>query len=153
MVVRTEHVLSVMVSTGKVGYAFFVDGKPYDWKVSFTASTSTRTAYEFAMGWIEYYQPQLIITERISLDSRKQTFSRELVDAIMKAAQDSDVLAASVDRVCNYENKFKEAEVIAKRFPELKSYLPKPRKYWEPEPRQIIIFEAVSLALRVIEGQ
>ena len=152
MTVRTEHVLAVAVSTGKMGYAFLVDGHPYDWGLSLVASESTRSAYEHTTAWIEYYQPELVVAERIGPSSRKKAVSKALADAILTAAQDSNVKVACVDRVQKYPNKYAEADAIAKRFPELKSYLPKPRRLWDSEPRRIIIFEAISLALSVIES-
>ena len=152
MAVRTEHVLAVAVSTGKVGYAFLIDGVPYDWGLSLVASGSTRAAYEHTRSWIEYYQPELVVTERIGRRSRKQTVSRALANAILKAAQDSNVAVACVDRVQRYANKYAEAEAIAERFPELKPYLPRRRRLWDSEPRRIIIFEAVSLALSIIDS-
>ena len=153
MTVRNEHVLAVAVSTGKVGFAFLIDSIPYDWGLSVVASESTRSAYEHTTAWIEYYQPELVVTERIGPTSRKQAVSRSLANAILKAAQESGVATACVDRVQHYPNKYAEAEALAERFPELKSFVPKPRRLWDSEPRRIIIFEAVSLALNVIEAR
>jgi hypothetical protein len=146
-----DNVLSVAAATGKVGYVFLTDGKPYDWGVSLKASRSPRLAYKHVTEWIDYYRPQLLITERITSQSRKQEVSRALVNAIMKAAQDANIKWACADRVQTYQNKYVEAEVLVARFPELKAWLPKPRRLWESEPRRIIIFEALSMALSVVD--
>ena len=151
MVIRTEHVLSVAVSTGRLGFAFLVDGTPYDWGLSLVASESTRSAYEHTTAWIEYYQPQLVVTERVDGNSRKGTVSRDLNNAILKAAQQANVEIACVDRIQRHANKFAEAQALAERFPELQPYVPKPRKQWESEPRRMIMFEAVSMALSVTD--
>ena len=100
---------------------------------------------------IDYYQPQLLITERIGPHSRKKDVSRALVNAIWKAAQDAEIMWACVDRIQTYQNKYVEAEALAARFPELKEWLPKTRTLWESEPRRVIIFEALSMALCVVD--
>ena len=153
MTLRTEHVLAIAVATGKVGYVFLIDGVPYDWGLSLVASQSPRAIYDHTLGWIEYYQPELVVTERIGRLSRKGAVSRTLTNATLKAAQDSDVAIACVDRVQRYQNKYVEAEVLAERFPELEPWLPSVRRLWDSEPRSTIIFEAVALAHSVIEQQ
>ena len=150
MSTNLRNVLSIAAATGKVGYVFLIDGEPYDWGVSPTASRSPKLAYQHVTEWIDYYQPQLLITERIGRHSRKKDVSRALVNAIWKAAQDAEIAWACVDRNQNYQNKYVEADALAARFPELKEWLPKTRRLWESEPRRIVLFEALSMALSVM---
>ena len=98
-----------------------------------------------------YYQPQLLVTERIPKDSRKGDNTRALINAISKAGQDADIKWGLVDRVQPYKNKYEEAGALAARFPELQRRLPKTRKEWESEPRQTILFEALSMGLLVLD--
>ena len=147
MTIDLRNVLSVAAATGKIGYVFLIDGQPYDWGVSPKASRSPELAYKHAADWIDYYQPDIVVTERIGPHSRKKEVSRALVNAIAKAAQDADVRWACVDRVQRYPNKYKEAAALAERFPELKPWLQKPRQLWESEPRRMIVFEALAMVL------
>ena len=151
MSTKIRNVLSIAAATGKVGYVFLLDGEPYDWGVSPKASRSPKLAYQHVTEWIDYYQPQLLITERISPHSRKKDVSRALLNAIWKAAQDAEIKWACVDRIQKYQNKYVEAEALAARFPELKEWLPKKRALWESEPRRTIMFEALSMALSVVD--
>ena len=151
MSTKFRKVLSIAAATGKIGYVFLIDGEPYDWGVSPKASTSPKLAHQHVAEWIDYYQPQLLITERIDPSSRKKDVSRALVNAIWKAAQDAEMKWACVDRIQTYQNKYIEAEALAARFPEFKEWLPKTRRLWESEPRRTIIFEALSMALRVMD--
>ncbi len=144
--------LSVAVNASKVGYVFLIDGTPYDWDISLQANESARTAYQFTTEWIDYYQPELLVTERIGASSLKGDRSVLLINAIWKAAQDADIRWACVDRVQKYPNKYIEAAVLAERFPELLEWLPKTRTLWDEEPRRMIIFEALSLALELTDG-
>ena len=141
--------LSVAAATGKVGYVYLMNGTPYDWGISVKASGSTEAVYGHVKKWIDYYRPDYVVTERIGKNNRKGEFSRAIADAIARAAQDSLVPHAYVDRVQTYANKYDEAEALAARFPELTDWIPKRRKLWEPEPRKTIIFEALALALRL----
>jgi len=149
--INTEHVLAISIATQKIGCAFFIDGTPYDWRVSETASQSLITARDFAADWMEYYQPQLLVTERMDPQSRKGSFSRDINNAIMAEAQKQGIEIMCVDRMQRYANKYAEAKALAERFPELQPYVPKPRRQWESEPRNIGIFVAVGLGLQAIE--
>ena len=151
MSTNVRNVLSVAAATGKVGYVFLIDGEPYDWGVSPKASRSPKLTHQHVTEWIDYYQPQLLITERIGPHSRKKDVSRALVNAVWKAAQDAEIRWACVDRIQKYQNKYVEAHALAERFPELKEWLPKTRRLWESEPRRIIIFEALSMALSMVD--
>ena len=152
MTARPRYVLSIAACASKVGYVFLIDGRPYDWGISLQANTSTKAAQEFTTEWIAYYQPELVVTERVAANSNKGERSRELINAIWKAAQNADVEWACADRVQTYANKYDEAEALAARFPEMKPWVPKRRTLWDEEPRRTIIFEALSLAIRALHN-
>lgn len=139
MTARPRYVLSVAACASRVGYVFLIDGTPYDWGISLQANASTVAARQFTTEWIAYYQPELLVTERITSNTQKGERSRELINAIWKAAQNADIDWACVDRVQRYPNKYDEAEALVERFPEMKSWLPKRRTLWDEEPRRMII--------------
>ena len=60
------------------------------------------------------------------------------------------MLDVSVIREQAYANKYEEAEAIAGRYPELQTWLPKKRRFFENEPRSTVIFEAMALALIIL---
>ena len=55
---------------------------------------------------------------------------------------------ASLTRQQAYPNKFFEANDLAERFPELAAWVPKRPKLWEREPRNLVYFEALALAVQ-----
>lgn len=152
MTTKVRNVLAVAANASKVGYVFIIDGTPYDWDISLQANETARAAHQFTTEWIAYYQPELLVTERIQSNSQKGERSRDLIDAIWKAAQDAEIRWACVDRVQTFPNKYIEAAVLAERFPELMAWLPKTRTLWDEEPRRMIIFEALALGLSVTDG-
>ena len=64
-----------------------------------------------------------------------------------------DVLDLLVTRRFEYRNIYEEAAAIARRYPTLKHKLPKKPRIWETEPRRIIYFEAMALALAVLDDE
>lgn len=114
-------------------------------------SDSKRQAYEYASRQIEYYRPQLLVTELVTDQSKKGQYSRSLINEFMKAAQDHDVTWSLVVRKQRHANKFQEAVNLVERFPELKATLPPKRYWWQTEDQRMIIFEATALALSALE--
>lgn len=149
---KRRRVLAIAAATGKVGYAYFEDQALVDWELSQKASQSPHDASVFAERWINLLQPDTVVTEKITKASRKGPSTRSLINAINNEADGHDVGTTQVERVQNDANKYIEAAAIAERFPELRPKLPTKPDIWESEPRNMILFEAVALALPIIDG-
>ena len=152
MTIKYRNVLAMAAASTKLGYVFLIDGTLFDWGSSKDASDSPRQAYQYTAKKIAYYRPELVVTELVTDESKKGQYSRSLINQIMKAAQDADVPWSVVVREQRHANKFKEAQVLAERFPELKASLPPRRRWWQTEDQRMIIFEALSLGLTVVDG-
>lgn len=144
-------VLSVAVSSGRVAYVYFEDGVLTDWALSETASTSTYKARKFAKDWIELLQPNVVITEKNTSASHKGENTQLLIRAIADEAAQHELHDIEVVRHQHYPNKYVEAQELAKRFPDIAHKLPKTRRLWDKEPVNTSYFEAIALALTVIE--
>ena len=57
----------------------------------------------------------------------------------------------SVPRIQDYANKYEEAAALALQYPDIKPWLPPKRRFFDNEPRSTVLFEALSLALGVIQ--
>lgn len=144
-------VLAVAAATGRVGYMFLDCGIPRDWKYSKTAFRSPKDARKHAEAWIAYYNPDVMITERITKHSRKGARTRRIIATIASVAANGAPNDIVVPRVQAHKNKYAEARALAKRFPELRPRLPRKPRCWQSEPFGTICFEALSLALQVID--
>jgi len=144
------YLLAISVATQRISCAYFINDTPYDTLVSEAASQSVITAHAFANKWLDYYNPTMVVLERLA-HSRKGSYTRELNTALGQTAHDQQVDVVYVARVQRYANKYAEAEALAQRFPDLKPYVPKPRQPWEAEPRNIGLFAAVALGVKVIQ--
>jgi len=63
-----------------------------------------------------------------------------------RAAQDAKIDVALAQRNRALPNKYAEAAELADEFPQIAAWLPAKRRLWEKEPRNIVMFEALSLA-------
>ncbi|MEH6727613.1 MAG: hypothetical protein V7703_15765 [Hyphomicrobiales bacterium] len=140
-------VLGIAVATGKVGYALLEGERLIDWGLSKVASKSPAQVAAKTSYWIDLLKPEALVSEQLTKRMRKHGLTIKLLAAIAKAAEDAPVINVTVPRLRIHKNKYEEAEALARRFPELKSQLPKKPPCWLPEPRSMIFFEALTLAL------
>ena len=139
--------LAIAASSGKVGFVYMSAGDLLDWGLSRKASSSVDAAFAQTSLWLTTYHPDLVLVEAFSKLSRKGRHSRALVAAITAAARDRHVRCQAVPKRPRYPNKYAEAAALAQHHPQLEPWLPRPRRISEPEPRNIVYFEALSLAV------
>jgi len=144
--------LSVAAASGRVGYVFLVGDKLKDWRVSGKAAKSSSNAAAEVQKWINQLNPGVVVTERLEDAARKGDKTKFLIAAIANIASHNYVLDVAVTRRQDYANKYAEAEALAERFPEIRSWCPKHRQFFDKEPRNTVLFEALSLAEEVRKG-
>ena len=144
-------VLAMAVATGRIGYVFLVDGVLMDWQMSKKANTSVKEARNYATKLIKFLKPDVVVTERIDTRSRKGDYAKEMTETIASVAANHELLDITVPRLQAFKNKYAEARDLVLRFPELKPQLPKKPPIWLSEPYSTIYFEALALALLVID--
>jgi len=104
-------------------------------------------------GLIDTLQPKVVVTEKCDEASKKGWRAKRLISAIAERASHNYVLDVSVQRPRTFPSKYEEAEALVSRHPDLTGYLPeRKRRFYEFEPRNMIIFEALALAEAVIHG-
>jgi hypothetical protein len=142
---RARRVLGFAVGSGKIGFAYLVDGELMDWRLSIKASRSFDKAFRQALDWITYYAPEMVVLEEIPADTRKGAYTQSLLLAIESAANNVNVEHVRIARPASGPNKYADAAELAAEFPQIASWLPHPRRLWETEPRNVIYFEALAL--------
>jgi hypothetical protein len=60
------------------------------------------------------------------------------------------LLDVAVARECCYANKYVEADALAERYPDIAAWKPKKRRFFDNEPRNTVLFEALALADEVL---
>lgn len=144
-------VMGIAAAYGRIGYVVLADDQLIDWGVSKAASRSPEKALAKATEWIELLSPQVIVTERVGSNPRKRGKTLALMTAVHRAAQQSTATSVTTTKIRRHQNKYQEARALARLFPELTSRLATKPKCWLAEPRRMILFEALALALRLKE--
>lgn len=144
--------LSIAAASGRVGYVYLAGGKLRDWRISGKAAKSPKAAAAQTQRWINRLKPEVVITEKAEEAAKKGDKTKEIIEAIARTAEHNYVLDVSVAREHNFANKYEEADALAERYPEIKAWLPKKRRFFDNEPRNTVLFEALSLAESVMRG-
>lgn len=92
------------------------------------------------------------MTEKAEAAACKGDKTKAIIHAIAAIAAQNYVLDVSVVRTHEHANKYEEAEVLARRHPDIRPWLPGKRRFFDNEPRNIVLFEALSLAEVVMRG-
>lgn len=145
-------ILAIAAASGRVGYVYLVGGKLKDWRISGVAARSPSRAAEQTQKWINRLKPEVVVTENAEEAAQKGEKTRAIVRAIAETAEHNYVLDVSVTRSHDYANKYEEAAELAKQHPEIEAWVPKKRRFFDNEPRNTVLFEALSLADAVMRG-
>ncbi|MEO9514530.1 MAG: hypothetical protein ABJH45_18795 [Paracoccaceae bacterium] len=146
-------VLSIAVATGRVGYVFLDGNKLIDWAITTRVSKKSSDLVGFVQELINTLKPDVVVTEKCDGDCKKGSRAKRLIGSISELASHNYVLDVSVPRPREFQSKYEEAESLVARHPDLLGYLPKKkRRFYDFEPRNMIVFEALALAEAVIFG-
>jgi len=137
--------LSIAVASGRIGYVYLTDGEVRDWGVSNTAARSSEAAHKKTKFLIETYRPDLILTEKLSVHTRKSGRTISNIQALEEVAIASKAQHVTVEHVQHHANKYMEMDALAKRYPVLAPWLPAKRRLWESEDRRTSIWQALAL--------
>jgi len=144
-------VLAVSVATNRIGYVFLAGTQLVMWRSSRKAVKSTTEAAGCMQELINVYQPNVVVTEKISDMKRKGAKARLITEALQRSAGQNYVLDVSVSRNRRFPNKHAEAQMLVEHYPALRGWIPPKRKHYDPEPYGTVFFDALALAHTVIE--
>jgi hypothetical protein len=146
-------VLSVAVSSGRVGYVLMEGTQLLDWAVTTTVSGKATDLVAFVQELINQFKPEVVVSEECGPDCKKGPRTKRLVTSIAELASHNYVLDVQVPRPRSFKSKYEQAADVVTRYPDLIGYLPKrKRRFFDFEPRNMIVFEALVLAEEVING-
>jgi hypothetical protein len=139
------------VASGKVAYVFLIDGKLKDWHCSRAASLSAPKGRSLFRRAVARFEPSLVVTEDPFKPTRKSGSALQVLNALVQDLTDSATPHHLVQRDQQFANKYDEAQALADRFPAIAPWLPKTPQIWEAEPVSAIYFEALSMAVLIID--
>jgi len=156
--IETERILAV--DPLPRGFAFAVlEEDPFrlvDWGVATTPRKEPLGMLASLDRVIRRYDPSVLVTEE---PQSARLLRRAALSAFLESA--AEIVLAGSFPIATYSRraireafapmgartKLEIARVIAERFPELRSRLPRPRRIWESEDARMSVFDAVSLAI------
>lgn len=142
--------MAFAAASGRVAMVFFVGQQLMDWRVSESASKSADQAEAWTETQIKALKPNVIVTENTAQTHRKGENARSTIEVVSEVAKTLNLLNPRVRRQHDYANKYEEADAIAELYPVLKQWLPKRRRFFDNEPRNTVLFEAMSYALFIL---
>lgn len=148
-----NRLLALAVTSGRVGAVFFIGPKLLDWRMSEKAARGMAEAAEYVSRLIEELSPNVVVTERIDRVRNKGSNTKELIEGMALAASESETLDLVVERPWRFKNKYDEIEALTERYPDLGKWKPKRRRFFDNEPRNTVLFEALVLADEVLVGR
>lgn len=143
---RALRLLAIAAGSRHVAYAFFTGDRLTDWKISDRARNGSEDVVRLVRAWIADLGPTAVVSERPDTASKKGVKAKALIAAIADEVQSANIVHVAVSRSHEFANKYEEAAFFAARYPDLTPWLPPKRIFYENEPRNMILFEAVALA-------
>ena len=141
-------VMAVAVASGKVGYVVLRGDELVDWKLSRLAAKSPSLMQETLSYWLSLHTPDVVVTEAINPYSRKSGKTLAIMSAAQAVIVNVKIRHKPKHRKRDFANKYDEIEHLAMQFPAIAPWAPERRKFYDPEPLNTILFEALSLAVQ-----
>lgn len=142
-------VLALAPASGRIGSVFLVAGELIDWQISTKGARSGPDAAAHTQELINDFHPDVVVTEDPETARRKGGRTLALIAAVARTAEHNQLLGVSLPRRHDFANKYLEAEALVEQFPDLEPWQPRRRRFYDNEPRNTVIFEALALALQL----
>jgi hypothetical protein len=138
-------VLAIGANASTVGMVLLVHGELQYWQCSRDAAKSADNAESTTTEWIRSFHPDVVVTEKVDNGSRKSERTQGVIRTIAGTATALGIVSVQVLRPHEYKNKYEEAVALARRHPTIKPRVPS-RRFYDPEPKNVVLFEALALA-------
>ena len=123
------------------------------WHCSYQGAQSPEAAAAQFKIWLQKYKPDVVVFESLRSAKRKGLRQKLILKALYSVARSRRIKCHKVRRGKTHRNRYDEAATLVKRFPTLKHLVPKKPAIWQAEARTIVLFEALALAIPVIDEQ
>lgn len=143
-------VLALAAARRRVGSVVLNGGTLLDWRISDKAADSTECAVAHVEKMIAEFQPDVVITEEVTTVRHKGKSTLAIIAAMGEAAEQNGHMAITLPREYRYANKYAEAEALVERLPELAPWKPERLHFYDNEPRNTVLFEALALADQIL---
>ena len=144
-------VLAVAARSTYVGCVHLINGQLADWGHAETHSVEDATAK--LESWLKIYKPDVLVTEDPTTEFKKSGRQIAILEAFVEISREAPVANMVLSRKKTHKNLYLHATSLAKHYPEIASRVPKKPPIWLPGHRNLVYFDALALAKRVVEGE
>jgi hypothetical protein len=145
MRVAENRILALAARYGRIAYVYIKNGQPKGWGLSCTSYKSPRGAATMTGSWIAKFDPDVVIIEDPKTALRKGRKTKSRLRSMLRVAERSPAMVAKAKRIQHHKNAYLEAQSLVEAFPQMADKLPL-RRFYDTEPRNLVLFEAVALA-------
>ena len=143
-------VLAVAARSTYVGCVHLIDGQLADWGHGEIHSVGEATAK--LLSWLDIYKPDVLVTEDPTTEFKKSGKQIPILEAFVEIGREAPVMNIVMTRKKTHKNLYLQAASLAEHYPEIASRVPKKPPIWLPGHRNLVYFDALALAKRVVEG-
>ena len=152
MLASNERTLGVALRSTGLAMALFVGEEIVTARVSAVAAKAGYGKTKEVLGnWLTRYQPDLVVIEDYRTAARKGPRQRRALRHLPAFARRFPCEVMVIERRKTHANLYIEASALAIRFPSLEDRVPRKPELWEREPHFVSMFEAVTLAVNVLD--
>ena len=144
-------VLAVAARSTYVGCVHLVEGRLVDW--GHGEIHSVEEAIAKLQSWLGIYKPDVLITEDPTKEFKKSGKQIPILEAFVEIGREAPVMNMVLTRKKTHKNLYLQAASLAAHYPEIASRVPKKPPIWLPGHRNLVYFDALALAKRVVEGE
>jgi hypothetical protein len=148
---KRRRVLAIAAHSGAIAWVLLIDDRIKARMVSQTASQPPTAARSFIRTAIAMHKPDFVVLENPNGKTRKKGMSIANLKIISHDLADQGIKHVLADRKHSFNDKYEEAQDLANRHPELRCELGRKPRRWEKDPKEMLFFEAVSMA-RVVQS-
>ncbi|WP_284126417.1 hypothetical protein [Parerythrobacter aestuarii] len=127
-------------------------GKLSHWQIATSGYQSDSKMRLLTISLLCDHRPNVVVTEKLDRHCRKGPKAKALIGVIHDATYEANILLVPTNRAHEFVNKYAEAEALVARYPELTPWLPQREKFYDNEPRNTVLFEALSMTEKVMRG-
>ena len=147
-----DRILALSVASGFMVAIIMAKGRLMHfqrWQDKAAYPTQARSAFRIV---VATYEPDIIVCEDPDRGCRKSGASLKLLRTLAQAADDEASRSVRLPRVFAYRNRYEEAIALCARFPDFERWRPKPWPSHQRAPKELLFFEALAFAVRVMDA-
>lgn len=146
-----QTVMALSAHHDRIAFCFLIDRQPMDWQMAHVAAKSPELTTKKVAQWLEFYAPDIVITEDLNGSVRKGRKAQRLIVAMKNAALATNAQHIETPRTQPFANKYEQIDQLCAQYPQMQAVAPKKRRIYEKEPPAITIFECLSMAKSVFD--